>query len=163
MSVFYRIARASSAFGRLGKKVWERREISFLTKLKLYRAVVLLTLLHACETWTVYSRHAKQLNSFHMRSLQKLLHIKWQDKILDTKVLQRAEIESIHTFLKRSQLRWVEHVLRMPDERLPKRLLFGEPIEGKRFFGGQRKGYKGTLKAFLEHCSIYFDIWEEIF
>ena len=31
------------------------------TKLKVYRSVVLPTLLYACEAWTVYQRHAKRL------------------------------------------------------------------------------------------------------
>ena len=29
------------------------------TKMKVYKVVVLPTLLYACETWTVYQRHAK--------------------------------------------------------------------------------------------------------
>ena len=160
--VSYRIARASSAFGRLRERVWERRGISLRTKLKVYRAVVLPSLLYACETWTVYSRHARQLNSFHMRCLRKLLHIKWQDKVPDTEVLQRAGMESVHAMLKRSQLRWAGHVLRMSDERLPKRLLYGELKVGKRSHGGQRKRYKDTLKASLKCCSINHDTWEEM-
>ena len=124
--VSYRLARASAAFGRLQYTVWERRGISLQTKLKVYRAVVLPSLLYACETWTVYSRHARQLNSFHMRCLRKLLLIKWQDKVPDTEVLQRADMESVHAMLKRAQLRWAGHVCRMDDERLPKRLLYGD-------------------------------------
>ena len=54
--VSYRIARASSAFGRLREKVWDRRGINLMTKLKVYRAVVLPSLLYACETWIMYSR-----------------------------------------------------------------------------------------------------------
>ena len=158
--VSYRIARASSAFGRLKIKVWERRGISLPTKLKVYRAVVLPSLLYASETWTVYSRHARQLNSFHMRCLRNILHIKWQDKVPDTEVLQRAQMESVHGMLKRSQLRWAGHVRRMPDERLPKRLFYGELKEGKRSHGGQRKRYKDTLKASLKCCGINPDTWE---
>ena len=45
-----RIAKASSAFGRLRDSVWERRGIKQATKLKVYQAVVLPTLLYACET-----------------------------------------------------------------------------------------------------------------
>ena len=67
-----RIAKASSAFGRLKDNVWERRGISISTKLKVYRAVVLTTLLYGSESWTVYSRHARQLNHFHMTCLQRL-------------------------------------------------------------------------------------------
>ena len=49
-----RISKASSAFGRLREKVWERRGISLETNLKVYRAVVLTTLLYGSETWTAY-------------------------------------------------------------------------------------------------------------
>ncbi len=51
--VNYRIYRASSAFGRLYDRVWERRGISMKIKLKVYHPVVLPSLLYACETWTV--------------------------------------------------------------------------------------------------------------
>ena len=49
-----RIPKASSAFGKLRKKVWERRGISQSTRVKVYKTVVLTTLLYGCEAWTVY-------------------------------------------------------------------------------------------------------------
>ena len=55
-----RIAKASVAFGRLRANVLERDGIKLDTKLKVYKAVVLPTLSYACETWTVYQRHAKR-------------------------------------------------------------------------------------------------------
>ena len=46
----------------------------------------------ACETWTVYQRHAKRLNHFQTSCLRKLLlKIKWQDRIPDTEVLKRGK------------------------------------------------------------------------
>ena len=80
------IAKASAAFGRLHGSVWDRSGISLDTKLKVYKAVVLPTLLYACETWTVYQRHAKKLNHIHTSCLRKFLKIKWQDMIPDTEV-----------------------------------------------------------------------------
>ena len=59
-----RIAKASASFGKLRLNVWERREVRLETKLKVYKAVVMTTLLYACEVWTVYSRHARQLNHY---------------------------------------------------------------------------------------------------
>ena len=82
-----RIAKASSAFGRLRSSVWERKGVSLSTKLSVYRAIVLTTLLYASETWTVYQRHAKKLNRFHLNCLRKLLRVKWQDKVPDTEIL----------------------------------------------------------------------------
>ena len=44
-----RIAKASAAFGRLRGSVWDRSGIRLDIKLKVYKAVVLPTLLHARE------------------------------------------------------------------------------------------------------------------
>ena len=132
------------------------------TKLKVYRSVVLPTLLYACETWTVYQQHAKRLNHFHTSCLRKLLKIKWQDRIPDTEVLKRAGMLSIHTLLKLAQLRWTGHVTGMPDERLPKKILYGELQVGKRSHGGQKKRYKDTIKASLKDFNIPTESWEQI-
>ncbi|XP_070203044.1 uncharacterized protein [Littorina saxatilis] len=60
-----------------------------------------------------------------------------------------------------SQLRWAGHVARMPDERLPKRLFYGELQQGQRSHGGQKKRFKDTLKASLKAFSINPDTWEK--
>ena len=156
-----RIAKASAAFGRLRGSIWDRSGMRLDTKLKVYRSVVLPTLLYACETWTVYQRHAKRLNHFHTSCLRKLLKIKWQDRIPDTEVLKRAGMQSIYTLLKLAQLRWTGHVTRMPDERLPKKILYGKSSR-KRSHGGQKKRYKVTLKASLKDFNIPTESWEQI-
>ena len=157
-----RIAKASAAFGRLRGNVWNRSGIRLDTTLKVFKAVVLPKLLYACETWTVYQRHAKRLNHFHISCLRKLLKIKWQDRIPYTEVLKRAGMQSVHTLLKLAQLRWTGHVTRMPEGRLPKNILYGELEMGKRSQGGQKKRYKDTLKASLKDFNIQTESWEQI-
>ena len=131
-------------FGRLRANVWERNGIKLDIKLEV-KGVVLPTLLYACETWTVYQRHAKRLKHFRLICLGKLLKIKWQDKILDTAVLKKAGMQSMHTVLKLAQLRWTGHVIKMSDERL----FYGELQEGKRSQGGHKKRYQTSLKDFV--------------
>ena len=160
--VVLRIAKASAAFGNLREKVWEREGLSTQTKLKVYKAVILPSLLYSCETWTVYSRHLKSLNSFHLKCLRKILKICWQDKVPDTEVLHRADMTSIHTLISKNQLRWSGHVVRMDDNRLPKRIFYGELATGKRTTGGQYKRYKDTLKASLKNFNINPDTWENL-
>ena len=104
--VNFRIAKASAASGQLRGSVWDRSGIRLDTKLKVYKTVVLPRLMYACETWTVYQRHAKRLNHFHTSCLRKLLKIKGQDRIPDTGVLTRAGMQSVHTLLKLAQLKW---------------------------------------------------------
>ncbi|XP_055508214.1 uncharacterized protein LOC129707301 [Leucoraja erinacea] len=100
-----RISKTSAALADFVKMFG--RGLGVPTKMKVHREkVVLTTFLYACETWTVYSRHAKQLNHFHLRCLRRLLHITWQDKIPDTEDLQWAGIPSVYTLLQKAQARW---------------------------------------------------------
>ena len=50
----------------------------------------------------------------------------------------------------------------MPDERLPKKSLYGELQVEKRSQGGQKKRYKDTLKASLKECNVPTESWEQI-
>ncbi len=125
--------------------------------------MVLITPLFACEAWTVYQRHARQLNHFHTICLCRILKTRWQDKVPDTaEVLSRANQPSIHTLLMRAQIRWAGHIVRMPDERIPKQLLYGDLCIGKRSVGGQRKRFKDTLKTSLKSFSIDTSTWEQL-
>ena len=52
---------------------------------------------------------------------------------------KRRSGRSIHTALKLAKVRWTGHVIRMPGERLPNTLFYGELQAGTRSQGGQRK------------------------
>ena len=46
-----RINLTSSAFGRLSKRVFGNQNITIHTKIAVYNAVVISTILYGCETW----------------------------------------------------------------------------------------------------------------
>ena len=116
--------------------------------------------LNACESWIVYSRHARQLNHFHTKCLRIILSMKWQYMVPDTGVLARAGIPSIHTIQQKAQVRWAGHVTRMSDDRLPKQLLYSELCSGKRSLGGQKKRFKATIKKAHARFNIAVTNWE---
>nr|VZI43366.1 unnamed protein product [Spirometra erinaceieuropaei] len=101
-----RISKASQAFGRLRSTVWNRHGLQLSTSLKMYKAVILPTLLYGAETWTVYTRQTRGPNHFHLSCLRRFLRLNWQDRIPDTEVLERTGILSICAILKQMQLRW---------------------------------------------------------
>ena len=48
-----RLSKASSSFGRLSKRKWQRYSLRFSTKIEVYKAVVVTILLYGAETWAV--------------------------------------------------------------------------------------------------------------
>ena len=68
----------------------------------------------------------------------------------------------MHTLLKFAQLRLTGHDTRMPDERIPKKVFYGEVQSGKRSQGGQKKRFKDTLKVSLKVLNIPLESWEHI-
>ena len=150
--VMFRIGQANSAFGRLRDRVFTNHDLKTVTKVMVYKAVVLPSLLYGSESWTLYRGQIRILERFHIKSLQLLLGISWKDKIPHSEILKRTDCTSIEYLLNRAQLRWVGHVVRMPRSRIPKQLLYGELTEGKRSAGGQLLRFKDTLKRSMKAC-----------
>ena len=155
-----RLNSASGAFGRLRTRVFDNRDIYINTKIKVYRAIILPSLLYGSEAWTTYSRHLKSLEKYHQRCLRRILNIKWQDRRTNSSVLEEAFVTSIESILIKNQLRWAGHIVRMPTFRLPKKIFYGELCNGKRNQGGQRKRFKDNLKHDLKQCAISTEDWE---
>ena len=65
-----------------------------------------------------------------MRCLRRILGISWQEKNPNTEVLARAGLPSMLTLLRQRRLRWLGHVRRMEDGRIPKDILYGQLAAG---------------------------------
>ena len=76
-----RIKQASAAFGRLRRRVFQNNNLHLHTKVAVYNAVCITTLLYSCEAWTTYSRHIKALERFHIGCLQRILGLTWCDRV----------------------------------------------------------------------------------
>nr|VZI30845.1 unnamed protein product [Spirometra erinaceieuropaei] len=96
----------------------------------------------------------------HLSCLRCILRLNWQDRIPDTDVLERTGILSIYAILRQIQLRWSGHLVRMDDERLPKRLFYGDVATGSRRQGGRILRYKDTVKSSLKRLQINPRNWE---
>ena len=121
-----RIGKAAMTLSRLTKRVWSNNKLSDHTKVYVYKACVISTLLYGSESWTMHAYQEKRLNVFHMRCLRHILKITRQDKVTNNAVLEKTGIPSIHIFLKQRRMRWLGHVTRMKDGRIPKDLSYGE-------------------------------------
>ena len=93
-------------------------------------------------------------HSLHMRCLRKIAGIKWQDRVPNTEVLRLCGISGIEAVLLAAQLRWVGHVVRMDDKRIPKQIFFGQLSSGKRPQCGPLRRYKDTVKVNTKRCGL---------
>ena len=147
---------------KLHKRVWSNNNLTVNTKMLVYKACVLSTLLYSSESWTSYAAQERRLNTFHLRCLWRILGIKWQDRIPNTDVLEQAGLPTIFTLLSQRRLRWLGHVRRMEDGRIPKDLLYGELSEGSRPRGRPRLRFKDTCKRDLRSARIETQSWEDL-
>ena len=99
-----RLAKASCAFGRLNKKVWDSKHLKKGTKISVYWNVVLTTLLCGFESWVTYHHHLRHLQHSHRRCLRTILIIYWSNYVTNAEVLDQAEITSIEVMLLKSHL-----------------------------------------------------------
>ena len=148
-----RIAKATSAFGRLVKRVWTNRGIRLDTKIAVYKATVLTSLLYSCETWTLTRKQIRRLEKFHLATLRKIARIRWYHKVTNCEVLSRCKIESLEYMLDKAKLRWTGHVIRMDNKRIPKALLYGRLATGVSR-SGNHNTYLNSVKRTLNECVI---------
>ena len=103
------IGKAASTLARLTARVWTSPKPSVNTKMAVYNACVISTLL-----W--------QRDMDHI-CLRRILRISWQDKVTNADVLSRAGLPTMYTLHRQHTLRWLGHVRPMEDGRIPKRHL----------------------------------------
>ena len=99
---------------------------------------------------------------FHMRCLRRILGISWQDKVTNNEVLSKAGIPSMYTLLRQRRLRWLGHVYRMEDGRIPKDLLYGELARGQRNKGRPQLRFKDVCKRDMKAVIMDTDNWEAL-
>ena len=157
-----RIGKASTAMARLSKRVWENTMLTINTKMRVYQACVLSTLLYGSETWSLYAHQEQRLNAFHMRCLRRILGITWQDHVTNKAVLEKAGILSMFALLSQRRLRWLGHVSRMDDGRIPKDLLYGQLEIGSRPVGRPALRFKDVCKRDMKNRDINPSNWENM-
>ena len=157
-----RIGKAASTFGKLRPRVWENSRLTTHTKVQVYRACVVSTLLYGSEAWTPYAHQERRLNSFHLRCLRRMLGVTWQDRVTDSVILERAQLPTMLSLLKQRRLRWLGHVCRMDDGRMPKDTLYAELESGKRQVGRPLLRYKDVCKQDLKSFNINPATWEDV-
>ena len=132
------------------------------TNIAAYNACVISTLLYGSETWTTYAWQERRLNTFHLRSIR----ASWAYPSRTKSPTLMSCLELIfpacrpYTLLRQRRLRWLGHVRRMEDGRIPKDILYGELAFGSRTTGRPRRLYKDVCVRDLKAVDIDTMSWE---
>ena len=99
-------------------------------RLCLCQSVVLGILLYSAETWTPTQVLVKKLETFHHHYVRCIMGIgravQWAESITTTQLTELFGMqESVSILLSVSRLRWLGHVVHMPDNCIPTLCLDG--------------------------------------
>ena len=159
--VYGRIGKASQAFGRLRESIFQNNTLSISSKRMVYRAVVLSVLLYGAETWAIKANMLRRLDVFHNRCVRSILGVsryqQWRERLTTKQLSAQFGMQwSIGDCILDQRLRWLGHLGRMDDDRLPKKLLFGELLK-KRPFHGVKKRWRDVVMSDLHDTGIGVD------
>ena len=134
-------SRANSAFQQLGRvNIWSTRALTLFVKVQFFQCIVMSVLLYSGETWAFVKQHISPLAVFQMNCLRCTCGISLRDHVPNVDILNRCNTLSVESQLQGKRLRWLGHVFRMPNDRLPKKLLFGQ-VKGLRPPGRPRSSF----------------------
>jgi hypothetical protein len=125
-----RIAKAARAFGCLRESIFTSCKLSTDTKRCVYKAVVISTLLYGAEPWNVKAVLLKHLNAFHNHCVRCIMGVtryqQWTERITSRQLSSEFGIEgTISDRLRSNRLRWLGHVARMENNRMPNNYCLG--------------------------------------
>ena len=141
-----RIAKAGGVFARMRRNVFAVRAMAKNVKMRVYAASVLSVLLYGSETWNITTADLKRLESFHNRCLRCMFGISRLTHFTNFDLRKLTGQQSIGAMIMNNRLRWLGHVVRMSDERMPKRMMFGK-LQTVRPQGGAKQRWKDCVLA----------------
>ena len=134
--VTVRVNKASTVYQMLRRKVFRSRYLSKSTKLRVFRTMVMSTLLYGAETWPVTQKDIHRLTTFQMRCLRDILGLTLWDRRRNVDVLEECGETTVRDQLRLKRLQWLGHVLRMPIHRPQRQIIKSRPRGMRRPPGG---------------------------
>jgi len=142
-----RLGKANGVFVRL-TNIWRDNGLSLHTKIRLYEALVLSTLLYGAETWSMSVFNTKKLEAAHHRWQRKILKISWKDMITNKIVREKTGQDTLESIIRERRLRWFQfgHTYRMDSNRIARQAMDWIPADFKKKRGRRRVTWTSTIK-----------------
>ena len=143
-----RKALAWGAFWKL-ERLWRSSELPISTKIKLFHTTCVTILLYGCESWVLSQDMECKINAFATSSYRVMLNIKRRDHVSNSIIYSMTDTQPLVHCVRKRQLSFLGHVLRLPEEEPVRRYALYIPPHGKRRPGRPRTSYQSYIKRLL--------------
>ena len=101
--------------------------------MRIFATGILPVLLYSSETWTYSQIDLNALECFQMRCLRRILGVTLMDRLRNSEIRQRCCSQpTIEEQIRANRMRWMGHLSRMGNERIPKRVWVSDRPSGWR-------------------------------
>ena len=104
------------------------------TRIKLYNTLALPVFLHGSETWTIKASDARRITAAEMKYMKRRAGYTWTHYKTNVQIAKELKITTILDKLLEYKRSWIQHVSRMPRNRLPRVMKHYSPT-GRRNYG----------------------------
>eukprot|EP01050_Picozoa_sp_SAG11_P002372 SAG11_NODE_119_length_15911_cov_7.077599_6_plen_187_part_00 len=119
-----RMAKATAAFGRLGH-IWRDASLSRGLKLRIYSTYVVSVLAWGVQAWPFGEKQRKKLRQWNAKMLVRLMGTAKEEEDWGAAVRtqhRNPEVDLVG-ILRSRRMKWLGHVLRMPETKLIRRIM----------------------------------------
>ena len=114
----------------------KKQRHNFLTKVHLFKAMVLPAVMYRCESWTVKKAECRRIDAFELWCWRRVLRVPWTAGRSNQSILKISPGCSLEGLMLKLKLQYFGHLMGRADS-LEKTLMLGK-IEGRRRRGWQR-------------------------
>ena len=146
--VRHRVNEGCKVLGAL-KGVMRNRGLGMNVKKVLYEKVAVPTVMYGSESWGMKVTERQKLNVFEMKCLRSMTGVSWLDRVRNEVVRARTGVRrELAARVDVNVLRWFDHVERMDNERLLKKVMNAK-VDGRSARGRPRFGWMDGVKRAL--------------
>ena len=96
--------------------IFKSRDISFLTNVRLVKAMVFPVVMYGCESWTVKKAERQRIDVFELWCWRRLLRVPWTTRRSNQSILKEINPGiSLEIMMLKLKLQYFGHLLRSVD------------------------------------------------
>ncbi|KAK3548428.1 hypothetical protein QTP70_012986 [Hemibagrus guttatus] len=136
-----RIGAAAAVMWSMYRSVVVKKELSRKAKLSIYQSIYVPTLTYGHDLWVMTERVRSQIQAAEMSFLRRVAGRSLRDRVRTSVTREELGVQPLLLHIERGQLRWLDHLFRMPPGRLPGEVFRACPT-GKRPRGRPRTRWR---------------------